>query len=74
MEDNPASHKNILSFMMQFAKMSNLITVQEGVETKEQLQRVKDLGCDYVQGFYYSKPLSREDFEAYLLKRPPVAE
>jgi predicted signal transduction protein with EAL and GGDEF domain len=37
-------------------------TVVEGVETAEQLEFLKPLGCGYVQGFYYSKPLSAVEF------------
>jgi diguanylate cyclase (GGDEF)-like protein/PAS domain S-box-containing protein len=41
-------------------------TVVEGVETKEQFEFVKPLGCGYVQGFYYSKPLSVVEFRQFL--------
>ena len=36
--------------------------VAEGVETKEQAKMLGDLGCDYFQGYYYSKPVSEVDF------------
>ena len=36
--------------------------VAEGVETKEQAKMLGDLGCDYFQGYYYSKPVSEDDF------------
>jgi EAL domain-containing protein (putative c-di-GMP-specific phosphodiesterase class I) len=38
------------------------------VETAEQVERLRDMGCDYIQGFYYSRPLPQADFEAYLQK------
>lgn len=38
----------------------------EGVETQGQLQRLGDEGCDYIQGFYYSRPLAAESLEAYM--------
>lgn len=39
----------------------------EGVETGEELNRVVEMGADYIQGYYYSKPCSRQDFlEKYL--------
>lgn len=65
-EDNEASEKNVLDFSMNLANMMQLKTVQEGVETPEQYERVKNLGCDYVQGYYFAKPLQKSDFEAYL--------
>ena len=67
--DKPGSEKNILEFSMQLAKMLNLKTVAEGVETKEQMERISELGGDYIQGYYYSKPLPADEFANYLIKR-----
>ena len=66
--DIPGSEKNILEFSMQLAKMLHLKTVAEGVETKEQMERVSALGGDYIQGYYYSKPLPPGEFASYLTK------
>ncbi len=41
----------------------NMKTVAEGVETKEQLEFLKDLGCDSYQGWYFSKAITAESFE-----------
>ena len=41
----------------------------EGVETEEQLGRLKDLACEFGQGFYFYKPLAREDAHAVLESR-----
>lgn len=46
-----------------------LNVVAEGVETKEQHEFLKGQHCDEVQGYYFSKPLSVSDCEAFL-KRP----
>lgn len=40
--------------------------VAEGVETVEQRNRLKELGCDYIQGYYYAKPMIVEDFIRYI--------
>lgn len=40
--------------------------VAEGVETKEQLQQLTKLGCDYIQGYYFSKPLQSEHLNSFL--------
>jgi len=40
-----------------------LTTVAEGIETPEQLAYLKDIGCQYGQGYYFSKPLNHEDAE-----------
>ncbi len=42
----------------------NLKVVAEGIETKEVIQLLEDIGCDEIQGFYVSKPLPKKDFEA----------
>lgn len=62
-KDNLDSNCSALAFAMQLAKMMDLEMIQEGVETKEQLDRLTEMGCDYIQGYYYSKPLSKMDFE-----------
>lgn len=43
--------------------------VSEGVETKEQYEFVRDAGCGYIQGFYFSKPLPEDKFCAFLKER-----
>jgi len=40
--------------------------VAEGVETEEQVEGIKKLGIDYIQGYYYSKPLSKSDFIRFI--------
>ena len=67
--DRPGSEKNILEFSMQLAKMLHLKTVAEGVETKEQMERISELGGDYIQGYYYSKPLPADEFAEYLRRK-----
>ena len=41
-------------------------TLAEGVETENQIQILKNLGCDYLQGYYFSKPVSEENFLAII--------
>lgn len=65
-KDDPTSDRSILTFAMQLAQMMNLNTIQEGVETREQMERLKKLGCDCIQGYFYSKPLPKEEFEQFL--------
>lgn len=42
--------------------------VVEGVETKEVFQQFMELGCDYIQGYYFSKPLPEQEFVAFIQK------
>ena len=46
----------IISSMVRMAKSLGLKTLAEGVETKEQLEFLKGIGCEKVQGYYYGKP------------------
>ncbi len=52
----------ILEEIVQLSKKMSVITVVEGVETAEDDALVERVGCDYGQGYYYSRPVSAEDF------------
>ena len=62
------SPNNIINYIMLLANRINVKTIVEGVETKEQAEFVKSLKCDMIQGYYYSKPLHKEEFEDYFNK------
>jgi len=47
------------------AKALDLTMVAEGVETAAQLASLKNMGCDQIQGYFFSRPLSAEDFTAF---------
>lgn len=47
------------------AEALGLSTVAEGVENAEQLELLRSMGCGQIQGYFYSRPLSAEDFLAY---------
>ncbi len=55
--------RNIVYFIINMAKSLGINVVAEGVETKEQAEYLKKMGCEYAQGYYYSKPLSKEAYE-----------
>ena len=40
-----------------------MTVITEGVETKEQVEMLTDMGCRVFQGFYFSKPISIQEFE-----------
>ena len=56
----------IVESTIKLAQTLGLKTVVEGVETAEEAEKVSEIGCDFVQGYFYSKPLSQADFERYL--------
>lgn len=45
------------------------VVVAEGVETKEQYEILCKAGCDYIQGYYFSKPIPEEELKGFLLSR-----
>ena len=44
----------------------DLLLVAEGVETEEQLKGMRDENIDFIQGYYFSKPLPQQEFLSYL--------
>ncbi len=63
------SNQQLVETIIAMTKGLNLKVVAEGVETIEQLEILKQFQCQYVQGFYFSKPLSKEDFLIFLTKK-----
>ena len=55
----------LLETVIRLAQSLGLSTIAEGVETEEQMLTLKALGCDVVQGYYFSKPLPADEFEAF---------
>lgn len=65
---NVVSSKIILKHMIDMCKELGLKTLVEGVETEEQFEFLKSLGCDYCQGYLFSKPLPADEIIEYLEK------
>ena len=62
------SDKNIINHIIFIAESLGIKTVVEGVETKEQAEYIRRIKGDIIQGYYYSKPISKEEFEEYFNK------
>ena len=60
------SDPSLLKNMMEFISRFGFDIIQEGVETAEQLELVIGCGCNYIQGYYFSKPVSENEFFTYL--------
>ncbi|KZN64513.1 diguanylate phosphodiesterase [Pseudoalteromonas luteoviolacea CPMOR-1] len=58
--------RNMVDSIVTIAHNLDLHVVAEGVEEEEQLALLKQLECQTIQGYYYSKPLSSEEFERFL--------
>ena len=59
----------MLEIIIEIADYLNVPVIAEGVETEEQYEALKAIGCDIVQGYYFSKPVTAEEFELFLDKR-----
>ena len=54
--------KTVISETIAMIKKMNIKILVEGVETYEDFDYFRNAGCDYIQGYYFSKPLSKKDF------------
>jgi len=64
--------KRLVEVIITLAHSLNLKIVAEGVETEEQLQYLRSVGCDQVQGHVFSKPLPAEEMTRYLIENRSV--
>ena len=62
-DDGEGRGQIVVSEAISLAKKLNMHTVAEGVEEKEQVDFLAREGCDMIQGYYFSKPLPKEEFE-----------
>ena len=60
--------KIIISCMVDMAKRLHIVSLCEGVETSEQSNYLKEIGCQIQQGYYFSKPIPQEQFEEFMDK------
>lgn len=67
-EGDELSGKNraMLKYVIAIAQEMGMVTICEGVETIEQIRLLKEYGCFMAQGFYFDKPMPREQFEEKL--------
>lgn len=66
--DKINANNSLVDYIINISKELKLVTIAEGVETEEQKEYLKSKGCDIIQGYYYSKPLSQKEFEEYFSK------
>jgi len=58
--------KALCEAIIVMAKKLNIKVIAEGIETVEQQQLLRDMGCDYGQGYLFSKPIAADEFEVFL--------
>ncbi len=66
-DDEKDTH--LVGLILGIAKSLKIPVVAEGVETEEQLKTLRDLGCQLVQGFYFSRPLPPDEFEKKVIRK-----
>lgn len=63
---DPLRTESVLATIVGMAKALSMETVAEGVERYEQVDMLRRIGCDLIQGFVFAKPMSLADFEALM--------
>ncbi|MEM1426498.1 MAG: bifunctional diguanylate cyclase/phosphodiesterase, partial [Cyanobacteria bacterium P01_H01_bin.130] len=66
--ETPQGHQSyVVNTIIALSQQLGLSVIAEGIETEGQLQHLRDLGCEYGQGFFFAKPLPAAEFEARYL-------
>jgi len=71
---NGHDHESIVNAIISLAQSLKLEILAEGVETEAQLNVLKDLGCEIFQGYYFTRPLALDAFEAWVVQPPLSAK
>lgn len=64
--DNGGENEEIVKTIIALAKALRLAVIAEGIETKEQFQKLREFGCEFGQGYYFSRPLPVSAIEPLL--------
>lgn len=67
---NDEKARSIVKFLIELGKTNDLEVIAEGVDSKEQVEILKKAKLDTIQGYFYSKPLSKKDYESFLINNP----
>ena len=67
--DREEKDVQMVEIILDIAKKLNIPVIAEGVETETQYRTLKELGCDLVQGFYFSRPLPAREFEKEIIEK-----
>lgn len=70
--DHRPEERAIVSTILSLANTLNLSVVAEGIETEKQLKFLQRNNCKYMQGYYFSKPLTSQQFIKFLQKTPSM--
>ena len=68
-EVNAKKGESIMESVVNIARILRIPIIVEGAETERQLKSIISMGCRYVQGYYYYKPMPLEEFERLLMEK-----
>jgi EAL domain-containing protein (putative c-di-GMP-specific phosphodiesterase class I) len=63
---NISKNYHIVKAIIAMSEGMEIKVIAEGAETKDEIDTLEELGCKYVQGFYYSKPILLEELEKFI--------
>lgn len=73
--DVPGRGEKIISSVVRMAKWLGIPVIAEGAEKQEQVEFLREIGCEYVQGYYFARPMPEDEYEALIAQgeasRPP---
>ena len=64
--------RKILEHTLRMMQSIGKQLVAEGAETREAVDMLRDMNCDYIQGYYYSRPLPADEFVRFLNEHGPT--
>ena len=62
----------MIELIIDIAEHLKVPVIAEGVETQEQYLTLKEMGCDIIQGYYFSRPVTKEDFDSFVIERSRI--
>ncbi len=72
--ESSASAQDLIKGIVALAKCLKLNVISEGIETSAQIEFLRSINCQYIQGYLYSKPLTGNETEAFLRNPPEMGE
>jgi EAL domain-containing protein (putative c-di-GMP-specific phosphodiesterase class I) len=65
--------RSIIKSIIQLAKNLGIATLAEGVEAKDQFMYLQEIGCNYMQGYHFYKPMPANELESILASKAGAA-
>ena len=67
--NNSDKSRMLVELVIEIANFLDVPVIAEGVENEEQYKVLREMGCDLIQGYYFSKPVAPEEFEVFIQKK-----